>query len=95
MAKFGTIYPSYLFEEHDPVLDAIDTVIKDAGVSYTYIHEKSGVAQNTLRNWHLRRTKKPQFATVAAVVRACGGEIVVTMDREEARNNRLRVKSRK
>lgn len=92
MARFGTIYPSYLFEAHDPILDAVDTMIADAGVTYTFITEKSGVTQNTLRNWNRRKTKRPQFATVAAVVRACGGEIIVTMDKELARGNRLRVK---
>jgi DNA-binding phage protein len=94
MARFGTIYPSYLFLDHDPVLDAVDTVIRDAGVTFTYITEKSGVTQQTLRNWSKRKIKKPQFATVAAVVRACGGEIVVSLDRKEARNNHLRVRSR-
>lgn len=83
MAKFGTIYPSYLFHDHDPVLDAVDTLIADAGVSFTYIHTKSGVTQNTLRNWNRRKTKKPQFATVAAVVRACGGEISVIYNEKE------------
>jgi hypothetical protein len=29
----------------------------------------------TLRNWRLRKTKRPQFATVKAVARALGGEL--------------------
>jgi len=92
MARFGTIYPSYLFHDHDPILDAVDSVIQDAGVSFTYIAAKSGVTQATLRNWSRRKTKKPQFATVAAVVRACGGNIVVTLNSSD--RNHLRVRSR-
>jgi transcriptional regulator with XRE-family HTH domain len=72
------IYPSYLFKTHDPVLDAIDTLIEDAGVSYTYIANKSGVTQKTLLNWHRRKTRRPQYATIAAVVRALGGTITIT-----------------
>jgi DNA-binding phage protein len=80
VAKFGTVYPSYLFVEHDPVLDAIDTIIADSGKSLTYVATNSGIARTTLDNWRLRKTKRPQFATVAAVIRACGGELTINRE---------------
>ena len=76
MTTFGRgVYPSYLFTAHDPVLDQIDTLIADRGVKYSYIEQHSGVTANTLRKWHRRETKRPQFATVNAVARALGAEL--------------------
>jgi DNA-binding phage protein len=76
MARFG-VYPSYLFKDHDPILDKIDTLIADSGQSFAKIERSSGVTVTTLGNWRKRKTKRPQFATVNAVVRALGGELVV------------------
>ena len=76
--RFG-IYPSYKFTDHDPILDQIDTLRQDAGnVSFTRLSAASGVSDTTLHAWASRKTKRPQFATVAAVVNALGGELTVT-----------------
>jgi hypothetical protein len=74
---FTGVYPAYLFVDHDPILDQIDTVIADAGLDLTAVAGKSHVSPTTLYNWSIRKTRRPQFASVAAVVRACGGEIIV------------------
>jgi DNA-binding phage protein len=36
------------------------------------VSESSGVTKTTLYNWFNGKTKRPQFATVAAVLIACG-----------------------
>ena len=71
------VYPTYLFKDHDPIIDAVMTVIQDAKMSFAQVGHESGVSVTCLRNWNSRRTKRPQFATIAAVTRACGGEITV------------------
>lgn len=73
-------YPTYQFGgDHDPILDAIDTLRQDAGnPSFEEISGKCRVSITTLYNWHERKVKRPQFATVKAVVLALGGELSVT-----------------
>jgi len=71
-------YPTYLFKEHDPVLDLIDTAVQDVGFNFKKLSEISGVSQSTLINWRLRRTKRPQFATVQAVAHALGRDFTMT-----------------
>lgn len=72
--KFG-IYPSYLFVDHDPILDQVDTLIADSGMKLSAVAGRSHVSDGTLINWRLRKTKRPQFATVKAVVTALGAEL--------------------
>jgi DNA-binding phage protein len=69
------IYKSYNFIDKDPIIDEIRTVMQDEGVSHTYIEEVSGVTTQTLRNWFDGKTRRPQFATVKAVVRAMGYDV--------------------
>jgi len=69
-------YKSYSFKDHDPVLDQIDRLIELSGSpKMTVIEAKSGVRASTLYNWHYRKTKRPQFATVLAVVRGLGARV--------------------
>jgi hypothetical protein len=65
-------YKSYLFVEKDPVIDAMRTAFSDAKVSYQDVSNESSVATATIRNWFHGRTRRPQFATTAAVTRALG-----------------------
>jgi len=85
-AKFG-IYPSYLFRDHDPVLDAIDTIIGDSEMTIKEVSIQSHVSTGTLHNWRKRKVKAPQFKTVAAVLRSIGAEITITY-----RNRRIDVR---
>lgn len=65
-------YKSYLFRDKDPVIDQVRTAIEDSGVKWAFIEHKSGVTTQTLHNWFSGPTKRPQHATVRAVLRAIG-----------------------
>lgn len=73
MAKrmFG-MYPTYSFKEKDPVIDELRSMIAEEGLSYKQIHEVSGVSKTTLYNWFSGDTRRPQHASVMAVVRMAG-----------------------
>lgn len=66
------IYKSYSFRDKDPVIDEMRTIIADEGVSYGDIHDLSGVSATTMYGWFNGATRRPQYATVKAVVRALG-----------------------
>jgi hypothetical protein len=68
----GFTYKSYSFTNKDPIIDEVATAIKDCGVNYKWIEESSGVTAATLHAWFYGKTKKPQAATINAVVRALG-----------------------
>jgi DNA-binding phage protein len=65
------VYKSYNFIDKDPVIDYVRTLVQNNGGVYA-VAEASGVAYTTINNWIQGRTKRPQFATVAAVLLACG-----------------------
>ena len=71
MAK-GFTYKSYNFVDKDPIIDEIRTVVRDSGATYKRIEEQSGVCAVTLRNWFDGKTRKPQAATINAVLRSLG-----------------------
>jgi hypothetical protein len=71
MAK-GFTYKSYNFTEKDPIIDEIRTVVQGSGATYKHIEEQSGVCAVTLRNWFDGKTRKPQAATINAVLRSLG-----------------------
>lgn len=77
-SAYNGVYPAYLFKDHDPVLDQVDTVIADSGMKLSGVAAVAHISPTTLTNWRMRKTKRPQFASVAAVVRAVGGEITIT-----------------
>jgi len=68
------LYLSYNFIDKDPVIDHLRTIIADEKVTYAYIEAKSGVTKQTLQNWFAGNTKRPNNATVEAVVRCLGYE---------------------
>jgi hypothetical protein len=77
-------YIAYGFKEHDVILDQIDrlyelaNVIKSNGIpNFALIEEKSGVRDGTLRNWRMRKVKRPQHAAAKAVIQGLGGEYAV------------------
>ncbi len=65
-------YRSYLFVDKDPVLGALQTAFSGSQLSYEDVHAKSDVAIGTMKGWFYGDTKRPQFATVAAVASALG-----------------------
>ena len=74
----GFTYKSYSFVDKDPIIDEIRTVVKESGATYQYIHALSGVSTNTLSKWFDGSTKRPQAATINAVLRALGYQLTVT-----------------
>lgn len=76
MAKIG-LFKTYHFVDHDPIIDKVDTILDDEGTSLTDAAHDSGVSRSTLVNWRKRKTKRPQYATIAAVVRSQGYDFVL------------------
>jgi hypothetical protein len=66
------LYTSYNFVDKDPVIDKVRTMVKREGLSYGKISGLSGVSDTTMRGWFEGKTKRPQYATVMAVVHALG-----------------------
>lgn len=77
VAKARGIYPLYRFKDHDPILDEIDTLRALTELTLTKLAELSHMSLGTLVNWHKRHTKRPQFASIKATIRAMGYDIVL------------------
>lgn len=73
----GFTYKSYNFVDKDPIIDQVRTVIADSQMTYKAISEASSVTPMTIRNWLDGQTRKPQAATVNAVLRACGYKLSI------------------
>lgn len=65
-------YKSYSFKDKDPVIDEVRTIIEREKASYQEISEKSGVSAHTPYSWLEGATRRPQHATLMAVVRCLG-----------------------
>jgi hypothetical protein len=65
-------YKSYLFQDKDPIIDALRTGVSSSKMSYSEITSAGGPATATLRSWFNGTTRRPQFATVAATARTIG-----------------------
>jgi len=72
-----TPYTTYVFTDKDPIIDKVRTVVQDTEESLAHISERSGVSLGTLYNWFNGPTRRPQFASLMAVVRACGADIEI------------------
>jgi transcriptional regulator with XRE-family HTH domain len=70
------LYKSYSFKTKDPVIDQVRTMIQDKGTKYKKIEADSGVSATTVSNWLTGPTLRPQHATVMAVIRALGYDMV-------------------
>jgi len=70
------LYKSYSFEEKDPIIDRARTAMQDSGWSYSRLSEESGVSDHCMREWFEGKTRRPQFATVAAFFGALGYDLL-------------------
>jgi hypothetical protein len=70
MSKGLNLYKSYNFRNKDPIIDEVRTLVN--GTSYKEIHNASGVSVTTLHGWFNGKTRRPQYATIMAVVHAVG-----------------------
>ena len=68
------IYKTYDFSD-DPVLDIEKTIIQRSGMSFKEIHEAGGATPATLNKHFNRGVKTTRFNTLAANIRAAGGDI--------------------
>jgi hypothetical protein len=69
-------YGSYNFIDKDPVIDILRTMKRDVQMSDREISDISNVTTGTLRNWFGGKTRRPLFATAAAVAAAMGFDSV-------------------
>lgn len=72
-----TVYKSYVFQDKDPMIDYIRTIIAESKVTLTKISQDSGVSHNTIAKWLYGDTKRPQAASINAVLRALGYKLEV------------------
>ena len=73
------LYKTYAFKDKDPVIDHLRTAMN--GHKYSKVSNDSGVSAGTLANWFEGPTKRPQFATVAAVAKSLGPDGVRAITR--------------
>lgn len=72
MARGFLRYKAYAFVDKDPIIDVIRTIKRDSEMTDVEITAKGGPATATLRGWFTGKTRRPQFATVAAAAAAMG-----------------------
>lgn len=70
------LYRSYQFRGQDPVVRDVLSFVNDDQTT----HEKSDVSRSTIRNWRTRKTRRPQFATLEAVLRSNGARFTITTE---------------
>lgn len=74
----GFTYKSYNFgEAKDPIIDEVRTVLQQTGWSYKRVEDESGVTSATLHNWFDGKTRRPQAASINAVLRSMGFKLGV------------------
>jgi transcriptional regulator with XRE-family HTH domain len=67
-----SLYRSYNFVEKDPVIDRIRTIVQREHVDNNDVAKISGVSSTTLHGWFDGKTRRPQYATIAAVITSLG-----------------------
>lgn len=77
MERKGFTYKSYSFIDKDPIIDEVRTVFQTAGVSKQWVEDHSGVTSTTLHSWFDGKTRRPQAATINAVLRSLGKKLGV------------------
>jgi len=70
--KKSFFYRSYNFVDKDPVIDKVRTIVQREGVTHQQLSWISGVSATTLYNWFEGQTRRPQHASIMAVVTSLG-----------------------
>jgi predicted transcriptional regulator len=78
MAKH--FYQSYLFKDHDPIIDVIRDLMKKEKLTVYQLHLMSGVSVACLHRWFDGGTMRPQHSTVKAVIRSMGYDYEVNTE---------------
>jgi transcriptional regulator with XRE-family HTH domain len=74
----GFTYKSYNFTDKDPIIDYLRTVINDSHITLKKIGDESGVNPTTISNWLYGKTKRPQAASINAVLRVLGHKLNIS-----------------
>jgi hypothetical protein len=77
------MYKSYPYRGQDPMVQRVLSKVEISGESFSKISQKSSVAAGTIHNWKKRKTMRPQFATMNAVLRSVGCEFVIANRRKK------------
>lgn len=75
-------YRTYKFKGQDPIIFQVRSIVTHSGEKYTAISKSSGVSAQTMGNWFNGKTRRPQFATLNAVARALGWELLLTKEKK-------------
>lgn len=79
------VYRTYNFIDKDPIIDQTRTVLQSTLGAEKFIGRAarlSGVSNSTLRNWFEGDTRRPQYATVAAVLSSVGYDLTPKKDQK-------------
>jgi len=71
---FLRMYRTYNMIDKDPAIDKIRTIVQDEGLftNLSAVSDISSVSATTLNNWFHGETKRPQNATIQAVLSSLG-----------------------
>lgn len=61
----------------DPIMLMVITEIHNSPMTIRQISDKSGVSEQTMRNWIRGKTRYPQAVTLCFVLRAMGLDLVI------------------
>lgn len=69
--KHVTVYPYYRHTGQDPMVGKVlDALSRNSNEKLSAVVRRSKVAQGTVKNWQQKKTRRPQHATMAAVLGA-------------------------
>ena len=63
--------------DKDPIVDTMRTLLTDREITIKKLSAESGVCESTIRNLFYGETKRPQHATLQAILRALGLKLEV------------------
>jgi transcriptional regulator with XRE-family HTH domain len=81
---FLRIYRTYNMVDKDPAIDKVRTIVQDEGLfkNLSAVSDISSVSASTLNNWFHGETKRPQNATIQAVLSSLGYKTEYVKDHE-------------
>lgn len=71
-------YKSYAFVNQDPVVKEIKWIMNTESISVTQAARDSGVSRSTIDKWIKGKTRRPQHASVMAVIRGAEYDMTIT-----------------
>jgi hypothetical protein len=72
MARGFLRYKAYPFISKDPIINVLRTLKSDTEMTNRQIQDGGGPTTGTLNSWFKGKTRRPQFATVAAAAVSMG-----------------------